>query len=77
MIDFSSGKEIGNFYGGSEYKKALIYNDKKYLIKLPDPIREKNKSVSYINNVFSEYVGSNIFKLCGFNLANQEVSHLL
>ena len=47
----------------------IIYN-KKYLVKFPDPIREKNKNISYINNAFSEYVGSNIFKICGFETQN-------
>ena len=66
MIDFSNAKEIFNTYKGSEKKKTLIYNEKKYLVKFPDPIREKNKEISYINNVYSEYIGSNIFKICGF-----------
>ena len=37
-------------------KWNLVYNNKKYLVKFPDPIRKKNKNVSYINNAFSEYV---------------------
>ena len=68
MIDFTHAKEEFNNYRGSEKKKTLIYNDTKYLVKFPDPIREKNKNVSYINNAFSEYVGSNIFKICGFQV---------
>ena len=44
-----------------------MYDNKRYLVKFPDPIREKNKNISYINNAFSEYVGSNIFRLVGFN----------
>jgi len=55
MIDFTNCQEIPNFYSGSENKKTLIYNDERYLVKFPDPIREKNKNVSYVNNVFSEY----------------------
>ena len=70
MIDFSKANEEFNFYGGSEKKKTIIYDHKKYLVKFPDPIREKNKNVSYINNAYSEYVGSNIFRLCGFNAQN-------
>lgn len=70
MIDFSTSIEELNSYKGSEKKKTLIYNGKKYLVKFPDPIREKNKTISYINNAFSEYVGSNIFKLLGFETQN-------
>ena len=70
MIDFTNAIEEFNNYKGSEKKKTLIYNNKKYLVKFPDPIREKNKNISYINNAFSEYVGSNIFRLIGFKTQN-------
>ena len=68
MIDFTNAIEEFNNYKGSEKKKTLIYNNKKYLVKFPDPVREKNKNISYINNAFSEYIGSNIFKICGFEV---------
>ena len=55
-----------NNYKGSEKKKTLIFEDKRYLVKFPDPVREKNKNISYINNSLSEYVGSKIFRLVGF-----------
>ncbi len=70
MVNFTHAIEEFNNYKGSEKKKTLIYNNKKYLVKFPDPIREKNKNISYINNAFSEYVGSNLFKLAGFNVQN-------
>lgn len=70
MIDFTDAIEELNSYKGSEKKKTLIYEGKKYLVKFPDPIREKNKNISYINNAFSEYVGSNIFKIAGFDTQN-------
>lgn len=70
MIDFSSAKEVLNSFGGSEKKKTLIYNDKRYLVKFPDPIREKNRNISYINNAFSEYIGSSIFKMVGIPVQN-------
>ena len=70
MIDFTNALEEFNNYKGSEKKKTLIYNGKKYLVKFPDPVREKNKNISYINNAFSEYVGSNIFRISGFEVQN-------
>lgn len=70
MIDFTLAQEEFNLYKGSEKKKTVLYNNKKYLLKFPDPIREKNKNISYINNAYSEYVGSNVFKLCGFKVQN-------
>ena len=47
MIDFSNATEELNNYKGSEKKKTLIYNNTRYLVKFPDPIREKNKNISY------------------------------
>ena len=70
MLDFTNAIEELNNYKGSEKKKTLIYNDKKYLVKFPDPIREKNKNISYINNAFSEYIGSNVFGIAGFKVQN-------
>ena len=70
MLDFSKATEELNNYRGSEKKKTLIYDNKRYLVKFPDPIREKNKTISYINNAFSEYIGSNIFKIVGFETQN-------
>lgn len=70
MIDFTNAIEEFNNYKGSEKKKTLIYNNKKYLVKFPDPVREKNKNISYINNAFSEYIGSNVFKIVGFKTQN-------
>lgn len=70
MIDFTNTLEEFNSYKGSEKKKTLIYNNKKYLVKFPDPNDEKNKNISYINNAFSEYIGSNIFKMTRFKTQN-------
>lgn len=41
MIDFTNAIEEFNNYKGSEKKKTLIYDNKKYLVKFPDPIRKK------------------------------------
>ena len=70
MIDFTNAIEEFNSYKGSEKKKTLIYDNKKYLVKFPDPVREKNKNISYINNAFSEYIGSNVFKIAGLKTQN-------
>lgn len=70
MLDLTNAIEEINYYKGSEKKKTLVYNGKKYLVKFPDPITEKGKNISYINNAFSEYVGSNVFKICGFKVQN-------
>lgn len=70
MIDFTNAIEEFNCYKGSEKKKTLLYQNKKYLVKFPDPVREKKKTISYINNAFSEYIGSNVFQIVGIPTQN-------
>lgn len=71
MIDFTNAIELYCNYGGSEKKKKIFYNGNKYLLKFPDPVRDKDSKLSYVNNIFSEYVGSKIFDLV--NIDVQEV----
>lgn len=66
LIDFSKAKEITPEYTGSEKKKTMVLDNKKYLVKFPDLNRSPKLAISYINNVFSEYIGTKIFELCGF-----------
>lgn len=66
MIDFNKSRELPNKYEGSEFKKTILYNDEIYMLKFPDPIREQKNKLSYKNNQFSEYIGCEIFKSCGF-----------
>lgn len=37
MVDFTNAIEELNNYSGSEKKKTLIYNNKKYLVKFSRP----------------------------------------
>lgn len=70
MIDFTNCKELISTYGGSEKKKKIIYNNKEYLVKFPDPIREIGNSLSYMNNQYSEYIGCHIMKSVGLLAQN-------
>ena len=55
MIDFTNAIEEFNNYKGSEKKKTLIYDNKKYLVKFPDPIRKKiGTEISDIEEVIEE-----------------------
>lgn len=68
MIDFTNCKKIASTYGGSEKKKKIIYKGDVYLLKFPDPVREKGNSLSYMNNQYSEYIGCHIFESCGIKV---------
>lgn len=67
MIDFSKVQEIPGTYGGSELKKTIVYNDEIYMMKFPDPIRQRKIQLSYMNNQFSEHIGCQIFRSCGID----------
>lgn len=73
LIDFSRAREIYQKYGGAGKKKTLILNDVQYLVKFQNPVRKKGKNiqVSYVNSVYSEYIGSKIFESVG--IPTQEV----
>lgn len=65
MIDITDIQEELNYYGGSELKASYNFNGKNYMVKFPDPVREKNREISYITNQYSEYIGCSIFKTIG------------
>jgi hypothetical protein len=72
MVDFGAGTEALNKFLGSEKKTTLLYNGEVYMLKFPDPIRQKNNALSYMNNQFSEHIGCRVFSACGF-LAQETV----
>lgn len=62
-------EDLPNEFGGSDRKKTVVLagSSRKYLLKFPNPMRKKGKKeeLSYINNVFSEYIGCMIAKSIG------------
>lgn len=70
MVDLTDCKQEINKFGGSENKLSLIYDNRRYMVKFPDPIRQKDNSLSYMHNVFSEDIGCKIFKVLGFDTQN-------
>ncbi len=67
-INFSNSKELINRFEGSEFKKTILHDSEVYMIKFPDPIREKVNDLSYKNNQYSEYLGCHILSSCGFDV---------
>ena len=75
VMDFSNCKiDISSSYGGSEQKRGILLNGKKYMLKLSERIPdEKRNSLnsSYSNSAFSEYICCKILKALHFDV--QEV----
>lgn len=77
MIDFDKGKERFNNYLGAEKKTTVLYDGEIYMLKYPDPVRANKlkDELSYKNNQFSEYIGCEIFKACGFVTQEATLGH--
>ncbi len=75
LIDFNKAIEIPPEYNGSEKKKTMILEGKKYLVKFPDSNRSTKLNISYINNVYSEYIGSKIFEMLGMNVQKVKLGY--
>lgn len=72
MIDFTECAidKLSN-YGGSDQKRGIIYNGKRYMLKLSDRIStDKRDSLrdSYSNSIYSEYVCCHIIEMCGYDV---------
>lgn len=77
LINFNNAKEIPPEYNGSEKKKTMIFDEKKYLVKFPDSNRSPKLNVSYINNVYSEYIGSKIFEVLGIKVQKVKLGYYI
>lgn len=75
MINITNCKQIISDFEGSERKFAIRYNDNVYMIKEPDPIREKNNQLSYMNNTFSEHIGCKIFSMLDIPVQETFLAH--
>lgn len=62
MIDFSKYEITNTYYGGSERKIGVNFNGTEYMIKFQ---RQTNFGTKRLNHI-SEYLGSHIFGLLGF-----------
>ena len=60
-IDFSEYELNGKYYGGSEKKEGIKIDGEDYMIKY-----QKQTVFGKRNNHISEFIGSHIFELCGF-----------
>lgn len=71
MLDITNYDNHISTYGGSEIKRTYFINNKKYMVKFPDPVSKEENTISYINNQYSEYIGCKVFEL--FNIDVQKV----
>lgn len=74
MIDFTNCLlDLSSNYGGSDKKRGILYNGKKYMLKLSDKIPDEKKNSlnsSYTNSYLSEYICCHLIKMFGFDVQN-------
>ena len=64
IFDFTKYKKTNTYYGGSEKKFGISINNQEYMLKF----RKYNSFGEKTNNHISEYIGSHVFELLGFNV---------
>ena len=62
-MDFSEYELNGKYYGGSERKEGISIEGQDYMIKF-----QKITAFGKRNNHISEFIGSRIFEICGFEV---------
>lgn len=72
MIDFTMCKiDLTANYGGSDQKRGIIYQNERYMLKMPDRIKDdKRNSLNsfYSNSIYSENICCEILKGLGFDV---------
>ena len=64
IFDFTKYRKTNTYYGGSEKKFGILINKQEYMLKF----RKYNSFGEMTNNHISEYIGSHVFELLGFNV---------
>lgn len=70
LVDFTNLEQSNFLYGGNAgLKRGVIYNGNKWLIKFPQETSTfENVDISFTTSPLSEYVGSHIFKILGYDV---------
>ncbi len=72
MIDFNGYEQNQRMYGGTAGRKmGISYEGKNYILKFPGNLKEqgmKNIRLSYSNSPVCEFLGSQIYRILGFEV---------
>lgn len=72
MIDFTMCEiDLTANYGGSDQKRGILYQNKRYMLKMPDRISDDKRNSlnsSYSNSAYSEHICCEILKGLGFDV---------
>lgn len=70
IIDFDNCTENGRMYGGKAGSKlGIIYNGENWILKFPKSTKGmRTKDISYTTSPLSEYLGSQIYKILGYDV---------
>lgn len=72
MADFNRYEQNQRMYGGTAGRKmGIFYKGRNYILKFPGNLREqemKNIRLSYSNSPVCEYIGSQVYRMLGFEV---------
>lgn len=72
LIDFTDCEiDLTANYGGSDKKRGVIYQGKRYMLKLSDRIPERKQNSlnsSYSNSAYSEYISCHVIETMGYEV---------
>lgn len=75
LTDFTDLQQSNFLYGGNAgLKRGVIWNNKKWIIKFPQETSSfENVDISFTTSPLSEYIGSHIFEILGYNVHKTEL----
>lgn len=66
LVDFTNCPNGYRDYGGTDTKRSIEYNGRKYMLKIPEIHKDDiDFKTPFVNSVFSEYIGSHIIASLG------------
>ena len=75
LTDFTDLSQSNFLYGGNAgLKRGIVWNNKLWLIKFPQETSSfENVDISFTTSPLSEYVGSHIFEILGYDVHKTEL----
>ena len=77
LIDFTNYKSNNKHYGGNAgLKKGIVYEGKNWLLKFPQETSSFDSvEISFTTSPLSEYIGSHIYQMLGYNAHNTKLGY--
>ncbi len=77
LVDFTNYESNNRHYGGNAgLKKGIVYENKNWILKFPQETSGfDNVEISFTTSPLSEYIGSHIYQILGYNAHNTKLGY--